>query len=415
MLVSDLLKEIRDPWLEHVSQKLGKGEGGRELLLEELDRFYDLLLQAVESGDPGWLKPILIDWSSSRTESDMDSEEITLSPVMSAIVTETITVSRGVLKEDQALNLIETLMPLFHYSLEQIARHETLVRIGYITTKLEKVQLELERLDRSKSDFIAVAAHELKTPLTLIEGYSAMLRDQIAALNDSDAPLLLLRGVDNGIRRLGEIIEDMIDVSMIDNNMLALNFQPTWINRIFDTLKDDFNNHLLERNISLTIDEFPGSEEMIFADTERLQQAFRNVISNAVKFTPDGGKVNVDGRLLSGFVEVLITDTGIGIDPENQTRIFEKFGGLGDISLHSSGKTKFKGGGPGLGLIITRGILDAHGGSIWVESEGYDEEKCPGSTFHILIPLRTEPPDEKVAKLFNPNTEDESVSEKKLI
>jgi signal transduction histidine kinase len=412
VLVSDLLKEIKEPWLKHVSQKLGKGEGGRELLLEELDRFYDLLLQAVESGDPGWLKPILIDWSSSRTESDMDSEEITLSPVMSAIVTETITVSREVLKDDQALNLIETLMPLFHYSLEQIARHETLVRIGYISSKLEKVQLELERLDRSKSDFIAVAAHELKTPLTLIEGYSAMLRDQIAELNDSDAPLLLLQGVDNGIRRLGEIIEDMIDVSMIDNNMLALNFQPTWIYRIFNTLKDDFKDHLLERKISLTVHEFPGSDEMIFADTERIQQAFRNVLSNAVKFTPDGGKITVDGRLLSGFVEVLVTDTGIGIAPENQTRIFEKFGGLGDTSLHSSGKIKFKGGGPGLGLLITRGILDAHGGSIWVESDGYDEEKCPGSTFHILIPLRTEPPDEKVAKLFNPDTKDENISEK---
>jgi len=98
---------------------------------------------------------------------------------------------------------------------------------------------------------------------------------------------------------------------------------------------------------------------------------------------------------------VIITDTGIGISPENQAVIFEKFWQLGRVELHSSGKTKFKGGGPGLGLPIARGILEAHGGSIWAESKGYDEIRCPGSTFHILLPARTESPDPKMAKLFD--------------
>ncbi|MBL8102355.1 MAG: hypothetical protein JNM02_07495, partial [Anaerolineales bacterium] len=80
--------------------------------------------------------------------------------------------------------------------------------------------------------------------------------------------------------------------------------------------------------------------------------------------------------------------------------IFEKFGQLGRADLHSSGKTKFKGGGPGLGLPITRGIIEAHGGTIWVESDGYDEVKLNGSTFHILLPTRTEPTDPSMTKYF---------------
>ena len=405
MLVSDLLKQIRDPWLTRISHKLGRSEGGRELLVEELNRFFDLLVQAVESGDPGWLKSLLIDWASAQTETDLRDEEITLSPILSSIVIETTFAARAELTDTQVLDLMEELTPIFNYCYEQVARHEALVRIGYISARLERVQNELERLDKSKSDFIAVAAHELKTPLTLIEGYAAMLRDQVPQEASNNAPILLLKGVDNGIRRLGEIIDDMIDVSMIDNNMLSLNFQPTWLNRLFGLLEQEMKDHLEKRKQTLVINQFPGIDEMIFADTERIFQSLRNVLTNSIKYTPDGGKITVNGRLLPGFVEILVTDTGIGIAEEDQVRIFEKFGGLGNVSLHSSGKTKFKGGGPGLGLSITKGILDAHGGSIWVESEGYDEENLPGSTFHILIPLRKEPIDEAVAKLFQTSSD----------
>jgi signal transduction histidine kinase len=405
MLVSDLLKKIREPWLERISHKIGSGEEGRSFLIEELNRYYDLLIQAVESGDPGWLKSILIDWASSRTETDISEEEITLSPVLSAIVVETMSVARSELTAEQVLDLMEALNPLFTYSFEENAKHEALVRIGYLSARLEKMQKNYEGLDRSKSDFIAVAAHELKTPLTLIEGYASMLKEQISLKALDDSVMLLLKGMDNGIDRLGEIVSDMIDVSMIDNKLLSLNFQPTWINRLLNLLSKELYETFSERKQSLIIEDFTGSDEMIFADTERLLQAFRNVLNNAIKYTPDGGNIHVSGRILSGFIEVLVSDTGIGVALEDQNRIFEKFGGLGDVSLHSTSKSKFKGGGPGLGLPITKGILEAHGGSIWVESEGFDEEKLPGSTFHILIPIRKEPPDDLVAKLFTNPTE----------
>jgi len=132
-----------------------------------------------------------------------------------------------------------------------------------------------------------------------------------------------------------------------------------------------------------------------------MQQAFRNVLNNAIKYTPDGSTITIDGRTLPGFIEVTVADTGIGISQENQPVIFEKFGQLGRVELHSSGKTKFKGGGPGLGLPIARGILEAHGGSLWVESPGHDEKTCPGTTFHVLIPVRTESPDPNITKIFD--------------
>jgi len=96
----------------------------------------------------------------------------------------------------------------------------------------------------------------------------------------------------------------------------------------------------------------------------------------------------ISGRKLTDFIEITLMDSGIGIDPDDQTQIFKKFGRLGSAELHSSGKVKFKGGGPGLGLTIAKGIIEAHGGSIWVESKGYDEERFPGATFHVLLPQR---------------------------
>jgi len=194
----------------------------------------------------------------------------------------------------------------------------------------------------------------------------------------------------------------MIDASLIDNNLLALHFQPVWVNRILLALKNEFARSVVERRLTLDVVNVNGCEEMTFGDEERLYQALRNIISNAIKFTPDGGKIAVQSRMLPGFIEVEVSDTGIGIDPKDHARIFEKFGHLGSASLHSSGKTKFKGGGPGLGLPIAKGIIEAHGGAIWVESVACDEKKCPGSTFHILLPVRKLPPDDRSATHYSP-------------
>jgi signal transduction histidine kinase len=343
-----------------------------------------------------------MDWMNSMTESDIGSPTSSLIPVLDAISQETIEVIREKLSPVDALRVITDFIPLYTHAVDLVSKIEQQRNIQRISAQLEKANLALERLDRSKSDFIAVAAHELKTPLTLIEGYAVMLKDTLGNLSNHPHADLCLNGIDSGSRRLREIVNDMIDVSMIDNNLLSLTWQPIWLNHILEIVDYETRKLLKDRNLVLTVKAFPGSEEMIYGDGERLLQAFRNLVANAVKYTPDGGRVTIDGRTLPGFLEITVKDTGIGIDPEYHNLIFEKFGGLGDVSLHSSSKSRFKGGGPGLGLSITKGIIEAHGGAIWVESEGYDEERLPGSVFHIMLPMRKECPDDKLIKLFHP-------------
>jgi signal transduction histidine kinase len=367
---------------------------------EQLERFFDLLQQSITTGDPAWMDSILLDWAKSSTETELEEEPYHISFLINRIIGLTIQVARESLNKQEALDLLAAVIPIYTYGLEVVARYEMETRVAHISSEMEKVQKRLQRVDRSKSAFISVAAHELKTPITLIEGYASMMEDLLRAGKGVSLDSLLA-GMTTGIDRLRAIVDDMIDVSMIDNELLRLNFQPMQIGQMLEALQLEVEETIKHRRLTIDIKSFNGSRQWIYVDHPRLMQAIRNVINNAIKFTPDGGTITIDGRTLSGFIEVTIADTGIGISQDDQALIFEKFGQLGRVDLHSSGKTKFKGGGPGLGLPIARGILEAHGGSIWVESPGYDEKTCPGSTFHILIPSRTESPDSEMTRIFS--------------
>ncbi len=261
------------------------------------------------------------------------------------------------------------------------------------TAELQKANEELERLDRTKSNFISIAAHELKTPLTLIQGYTNIMRED-ATIKSNPFLVNVLNGIIKGSERLYDIIESMIDVSLIDSQVLQLRPAQTSIGNLIRTLADQYANALEERHLTLVLGDF-SELPYIEADGQRLYQVLDNLLVNAIKYTPDGGKIYIDAWLLNTteaedqWVEIVVRDTGIGIDPEHHERIFDKFYQTGEVALHSSGKTKFKGGGPGLGLAIAKGIVEAHGGRIWVESEGYDEERCPGSEFHVLLPVKS--------------------------
>lgn len=264
-----------------------------------------------------------------------------------------------------------------------------------------ELRQQMERFEASKSDFVTVAAHELKTPLTILEGYANMLRLET---EPGSRLRLYSDGMENGIRRTQEIINDLIEVSMIDSRSFELNYQQFYLEKVILIVADNQDKYFHERHVELVV--MPLGEELrIYGDPEKLSKAFTKIILNALKYTPDGGHVTVTSSVrreeeadeaIAGYVEVQVSDTGIGIDPANLDRIFQKFTSASDSSLHSSSKTKFKGGGPGLGLPIAKGIVEAHGGRIWAESPGYDEETCPGATFHIELPIWQKRPDEKL-------------------
>jgi signal transduction histidine kinase/DNA-binding LacI/PurR family transcriptional regulator len=249
----------------------------------------------------------------------------------------------------------------------------------------------LKKLDKNKSDFIQVAAHELRTPLTVIKGYMGMLKSSPAIQNNSMS-VQAIEGVAQGTERLHQIVNSMLDVVRLENQIVMPHLETVTIAPMLRLIQKDYADDLEARNLKLEIDPNINSVPSLLGDSELLQKALDHVIVNAIKFTPDGGSIYVSAQPVEvngtgGFCEIRIRDTGIGIDPANHKIVFEKLYQLGKVELHSSGKTKFKGGGPGLGLAIAAGIVKAHRGKIWVESPGYDEEKLPGSTFFIQIPL----------------------------
>lgn len=386
MINAELLSRIRKQCIEAISLELAHGEEVREGFRLELFRFFDLLEQAILAGDPAWLDPVLSNWTVSGFQ--LDRYDRSIEKIIERIYLGIYRQASEILTPEETNELVGCILPAFSHSLTYCAGQGSALTISHLKTELDTAQESIAKFDQSKSDFVNVTAHELKTPLTLIEGYAAMLQEMPLS---SPQSAKIIQGLMTGTRRLRGIVDDMIDVSLIENNLLELSFQPVWINRLLKMIAEDFSAAISSRNQHLVIEDFEGSNDPYYFDGERLYQAFTKIISNAIKYTPDGGRIFISGRKLTDFIEITITDSGIGIDPDDQTQIFKKFSRLGSAELYSSGKTKFKGGGPGLGLTIAKGIIEAHGGSIWAESPGYDEFQFPGATFHVLIPQRKVP------------------------
>ncbi len=283
--------------------------------------------------------------------------------------------------------------------------HKLVEHLETKLVELEEANTRLQKIDKIKSDFIILAAHELRTPLTLVYGYARLLQlitqDKTVEPQNNDNVSDLSGRIYYSVHRLNEVVNDILNISLIQANEMRLEQGPVSLVEVVGAALHELNPEKNDRDLHITFDGL-DTLPLIIGDSKRLQQAFWNILSNAIKYTPDGGSIMVKGWLASATspsnnqtsastaegVIILAQDSGIGLDSFEQKAIFDQFYVVGDIAYHSSSKTAFGGGGIGLGLPITRGIVEAHGGRVWVESAGRHVEGEPGCKFYVLLPFK---------------------------
>jgi len=234
--------------------------------------------------------------------------------------------------------------------------------------ELKLTYSKLQELYKMKDNFLSNISHELRTPLTSVIGYTELLLDEKLTQEQRHKAEVIFRNS----KRLSNLIRALLDSHLIESSNLQLTKQKVIINEIVTSVVEDMKNMAASKNIPIIID-IPDLL-VIEGDTERLMQVFSNIVENAIKFTIKG-EINIMGEMEDEKAHIRIIDTGIGIPEEKLEKIFDRF-----YQVDSSNKRKY--GGTGLGLWISKNIVEAHGGKIWAES------KNSGSTFHILLPKR---------------------------
>jgi signal transduction histidine kinase len=230
----------------------------------------------------------------------------------------------------------------------------------------------LEEANRLKSELISTLAHEMRTPLTSIKGYStALLMEETTFSPETQREFLQI--IDEECDVLRDLIHDLLESSIIDAGLLRLEPQPVMLPRLAKSLTDDIANHTQKHRFLV---DFPSHFPIVDADPDRIAQVLRNLLDNAVKYSPQGGLVVVRGEVREDEVVISVADQGVGIAPEHLNRLFEKFfrveSGLGRHVV-----------GSGLGLPIAHTIVESHGGRIWAESQVEQ-----GTTLYFTLPLR---------------------------
>lgn len=262
--------------------------------------------------------------------------------------------------------------------------------------ELIETNQKLERLERLKSEFISIVSHELRTPLTSIKNSLDILMSgrcgEITPASDKFLNMAM-----RNVQRLSGIINDLLDLSKIEAGKMDFHFAPTNINSVINYVKTALSEVAKTKGLNLVTNESDDLPE-ILADSQRLEQVLTNLVSNAIKFTPDGKSITISSRMVNAsdirvndcfkdivknltgdYIEVCVKDEGIGIEQKNLLHTFDKFAQI-ENSLSR------KAGGTGLGLPIAKQLLDAHKGAIWCDSE-----LNKGSKFYFIIPANKVP------------------------
>jgi len=242
------------------------------------------------------------------------------------------------------------------------------------TKELKEANEELLHLDQLKSDFLATMSHELRTPLTSVIGYSDMMLSGMTG-EVTDKQKGFLRSILTSAETLLNLINDILDLTRIEAGKLELNLEPVELRSVLISVISVTKPRARDKKIQISTF-LPTDLPTLHADPAKLGQILLNLLTNAIKYTHETGKVGIEARALpSGIVEIRVTDTGIGISREDIARVFERFTQIDSSSTRNQG-------GTGLGLAITRDLIELHGGTIKVQSQ-----LGKGTSFTFTIPM----------------------------
>lgn len=278
--------------------------------------------------------------------------------------------------------------------------HKLVDRLEAKIMELKEANTRLRKIDKMKSDFITLAAHELRTPLSVVYGYAGILQSMTAVDTFEEVQMPaegsvgdLAYKIYEATHRLSEVVNDILNISLVAANEVELAIQPIILLEVVQAALNELNPLENGRDLNIVFEDMENLP-FLLGDVKKMQQVFFNILSNAIKYTPDGGTILIRGEIVAheaksqtdqatDILLISIKDSGIGLNESDKEVIFEQFYVVADTTYHRSSKTAFGGGGMGLGLPIAKGIIEAHGGQIWADSEGTDK----GSTFFIRLPL----------------------------
>ncbi len=254
--------------------------------------------------------------------------------------------------------------------------------------QMRDLLFEMERATRAKDEFLAIVSHELRTPLNALMGWSIMLRSHQL---DEATKAHALEVLERSARMQAQLINDLLDVSRIISGKLQLDVRPLEVSPVVQAAIDIVRPAIEAKAINLKVELNPEGS-IVLADSNRLQQVVWNLLTNAVKFTPKGGHIQVQLARVNSSVEIAVCDTGLGISSESLPQVFDRF-----WQADSSTTRKF--GGMGLGLAIVRHLVELQGGTVSVHSEGRNK----GATFLVKLPVIIDGAQVRSPKLQNGN------------
>lgn len=257
--------------------------------------------------------------------------------------------------------------------------HERPDELGDLARSFDTMTEQLRELDRLKAEFVSVASHEIKTPLSVIRGYVTLLADGIYG-DVNDQQKKTLEAVSAQTDRLARLVHRLLDVSRFEAGGARLELRDIDLRAFFDDLTSDFRVLAVQNGIEFPVQLSDDLPPTIVGDEDRLSEVLGNLLSNAFKFTERGGSIRVDASRYDGGIQVEVEDSGVGIPEDKLPRIFEKFYQVeNDVQPRSVGS--------GLGLAIAREIVEAHGGTIGAESQ-----EGRGTRFRVFLPERPPAP-----------------------